>query len=300
VGRVGRRVSYPGAMAGVAVVTDSTASLSRRVAIEAGVTVIPLQVVIDDASRPESEDAVTAAVVAAALRAGKPVTTSRPPPEAFTVAFDQLAADGYDAIVSVHLSLALSGTWDAAATAASSAPVPVTVLDSRTLAMATGFAVLAGAAAARAGAGPAEVAALVARRAAGATTYFYLPSLDHLRRGGRIGAAAALLGSALSVKPLLTVSDGEIRLHERVRTTSRALARLEELAVAAVLDASAAELGVDVAVHHLDDVSAAERVVEHLQLRLPDVGQVVVAEVSAVLAAHVGPGTLGIVVSPRD
>lgn len=284
-------------MAGVAVVTDSTASLNRRLATSAGVTVIPLQVVIDDASRPEADDAVTPAVVASALRSGKLVTTSRPTPEAFAAAFSVLAEEGYQAIVSAHLSLALSGTCAAAATAAESSPVPVTVVDTRTLAMATGFAVLSGAAAARAGSSAADVAAIITGRAAATSTYFYVESLDYLRRGGRIGAAAALLGSALSVKPLLTVSLGTVRPHERVRTASKAIARLEDLGVAAVLRAEVGG-GVDVAVHHLDAAAAAERLVHHLQHRVPSLRDVVVAEVSAVLAAHVGPGTLGIVVSP--
>ena len=82
---------------------------------------------------------------------------------------------------------------------------------------------------------PAEVVAdLVRRRAAASTTYFYVDSLEYLRRGGRIGTAAAMLGSALSVKPLLTVADGEIQAYERVRTESKALARLEELGLAAL------------------------------------------------------------------
>lgn len=288
-------------MAGVAVVTDSTASLSRAQAQAAGVTIIPLQVVIDGVSRAECEDAVTPAVVAHALRAGQPVTTSRPTPEAFAVAYADLAAAGYDAIVSVHLSRAMSGTCAAADKAAETAPVPVIVVNSATLAMAAGFAVLAGAEAAAAGEGADDVADLVRRRAAGATTYFYVDTLEHLRRGGRIGAAAALLGSALSVKPLLTITKGTIRPHERVRTAAKALQRLEDLAVAA--HAKARSEHVDVAVHHLDDLAGAQGLAGRLGVRLSCDGSttpvITIAEVSAVLGAHVGPGTLGIVVSPR-
>ena len=286
-------------MAGVAVVTDSTASLSRTAATRAGVVVIPLQVVIDGVSRPEADDAVTPAVVARALRAGKRVTTSRPTAEAFAAAFEDLAEAGFEAVVSAHLSLAMSGTFSAAAMAAESSSIPVTVVDTRTLAMATGFAVLSGAAAAESGATAADVADVIQARAVAATTYFYVESLDHLRRGGRIGPAAALLGSALSVKPLLTVSSGVIRPQERVRTASKAVARLEELAVAAYLRARDSGGDVQVAVHHLDDVEGAERLVEHLLRRLDALSDVTVAEVSAVLGAHVGPGTLGIVVSPQ-
>ena len=103
-----------------------------------------------------------------------------------------------------------------------------------TLAMAVGFAALTGAEVARAGGAPAEVVSSVRRRAAASTTYFYVDSLEYLRRGGRIGTAAAMLGSALAVKPLLTVVDGEIRPYERVRTESKALTRLEELSLEAL------------------------------------------------------------------
>ena len=286
-------------MAGVAVVTDSTASLTRIQASIAGVTVIPLQVVIDGVSRAEAEDAVTPAVVAGALRDGRLVTTSRPSPEAFVAAYESLGAAGYDAIVSVHMSQAMSGTYQAASVAAETSAVPVTVLDSRTLAMAMGFAVLSGAAAAQSGTAAAEVVEFVRRRAVAGTTYFSVHSLEYLRRGGRIGSAAALLGSALSIKPLLTVAHGEIRPFDRVRTASKALARLEELGLAALASAAGTSDQVDVAVHHLDDLAGAKSLAERLQGRVHTGGDILISEVSAVLGAHVGPGTLGIIVSPR-
>jgi len=291
-------------MAGVAVVTDSTASLPAQAAARAQIFVVPLQVVIDDVSRPEATpggrgDAVTPAAVAAALRAGRRVTTSRPTVEVFAATYAGLAARGCPAVVSVHLSGAMSGTVEAAEAAAASAPVPVSVVDTRTLGMATGFAALAAARAARSGATAAEVSAAARDCAALATTWFSVATLDHLRRGGRIGVAAAVLGSALSVKPLLTVRDGAIIAAERVRTASRAVARLEELSLAALAAAADSHPLVDVAVHHLEDRAGAERLAAGLGDRVRTGGEVVVAEVSAVLGVHVGPGTLGVVVAPR-
>jgi len=143
-----------------------------------------------------------------------------------------------------------------------------------------------------------EVVARVRRRAAAATTYFYVDSLEYLRRGGRIGTAAAMLGSALAVKPLLTVVDGEIRPYERVRTESKALTRLEELSLGALARMTARNGAVDVAVHHLDNSDGARRLADRLGAEVR-VGDVVISEVSAVLGVHVGPGTVGIVVSPR-
>lgn len=283
-------------MPGVAVVTDSTCSLSPRQVERADLRVIPLQVVLDGLSRPEGQ--VGAAEVAAALRAGRRVSTSRPSPEAFVRTYADLAAAGYAAVVSVHLSGRVSGTAEAAAGAAALAPLPVTVVDTRVLAMATGFAALAGADAAAAGADAVGVADVVARRSAASATYFCVDSLEHLRRGGRITAAAALLGSALAVKPLLAVSDGVVRPLERVRTASRARARLADLALAAVAEAVSRGRRVEVAVHHLDDEAGATALVRALADRPGVAGAVVLAELSAVLGVHVGPGTVGVVVSP--
>ena len=314
-------------MPGVAVVTDSTSSLTPAVAERAGVVVVPLQVIVDGTSRPESfrpgVGTSTPGAVAAALREGRTVSTSRPAPEAFSGAYAAAAERGASAIVSVHLSGAISSTIDAAELAARTVPIPVTVVDSRTVASGCGFAALAAAAAAVTGASAEEVAEIARRRAAASVTYFCVESLEYLRRGGRIGAAQALLGSALAVKPLLSVVDGQITPQERVRTMSRALARLEELAITA-LDADvrgsqgrgepgrvgqervgqeqgveSSELVADVAVLHLDNRSAADRLARSLKGRGPHVGSVSVSEVSAVLGVHCGPGTVGVVVSPR-
>ena len=100
------------------------------------------------------------------------------------------------------------------------------------------------------------------------------------------------------MKPLLTVVDGEIRPYERVRTESKALSRLEELSLDALAEATALNGAVDVAVHHLDNPDGAGRLVDRLSGRVR-AGNIVISEVSAVLGVHVGPGTLGVVVSPR-
>jgi fatty acid kinase fatty acid binding subunit len=283
-------------MPGVAVVTDSTSSLDPADAARADISIIPLQVVIGELSRPESE--VQPREVASALRDGRQVSTSRPAREVIEKIYAGLAGAGYDAIVSVHLSRKISGTCSAAQVAAASVDIPINVVDTMTLAMAAGYAALTGATAARSGAAPDEVSSTVRRRAAASTTYFYVDSLEYLRRGGRIGIAAAMLGSALAVKPLLTVADGEIRPYERVRTQSKALTRLWELSVAALEQAASARDLVDVAVHHLDNLDGAQRLADRLTGRV-QVGDIVISEVSAVLGVHVGPGTLGIVVSPR-
>jgi DegV family protein with EDD domain len=200
-------------------------------------------------------------------------------------------------VLSVHLSGEVSGTFESAQLAARAASLPVLTVDTRQLGMATGYAVLAAADVLDAGR-PAEAAAGAALARAGATTsLFYVDTLEYLRRGGRIGAAAALLGSALAVKPLLTVTDGRIRPLEKVRTSSRALARLEELAVAAADDQK-----VDVAVAHLSAEDRAQELAKRLGTRLEanlEGREVFVGEVGAVIGAHVGPGMVAVVVAPR-
>jgi DegV family protein with EDD domain len=279
----------------VQVVTDSTAGLSALEVLRHPVTVVPLQVVIGGIAYDDG--ATSSRAVAEALKSFTPVSTSRPAPQSFLDTYQEIAAAGSEAIVSIHLSGEMSGTVEAAMIAAKESSVPVRVIDSRSLGMGLGFPVLAAARAAAAGEDQAGVEAAARARMAAVSCFFYVDTLEHLRRGGRIGAAAALLGTALAVKPLLTVTAGQIRPLERVRTVSRARARLGELALAPL--AQGATSGrVDVAVHHLDNADGAAGLVATLQEAVAGRGELVVAELGAVLGVHVGPGTLGVVVSP--
>ena len=136
-------------------------------------------------------------------------------------------------------------------------------VDSRQLGMATGFAIEAAAEAIAAGARAADAAEVARKRAMATTSLFYVDTLEYLRRGGRVGAAAALVGSALAVKPLLQIEDGRIVPLEKVRTSAKALVRLEELAVEI-----AGDRRVDVAVAHLGDPDRAESSPSRLQERI--------------------------------
>jgi DegV family protein with EDD domain len=285
-------------MSGTVIVTDSTASLPVEVTQARGILVVPLQVVIGATSYDEGADGATPALVAEALREFRPVSTSRPAPEAVREVYERAAAAGATAIVSVHLSGEMSGTFESAQLAARDAPVPVHPVDTRQVGIAAGFAALSAADVLDAG-GTAEEAAAAARERADATTsLFYVDTLEYLRRGGRIGAAAALLGGALAVKPLLTIDEGRVATLEKVRTSNRALSRLEELAVAA-----AGDRPVDVGVAHLAAGERAVQLAERLAALLVDGledREIHCGEVGAVLGAHVGPGMLAVCVAPRD
>lgn len=282
----------------VAVVTDSTAYLPPEMLEKHHITAVPLTVVLGGEAFEEGTE-ISAPSLAEALRRHLPVTTSRPSPETFAATYRALADSGDppDAIVSLHLSSEVSGTYDAAVLAARDAPVPVRVVDTGMVAMALGFCALAAAETAEAGGTLDEAASAAEKCAEGTSAHFYVDTLDYLRRGGRIGAAQALLGSALAVKPLLELADGRIGMVEKVRTASRAIARLEEIAVR-----HAGELGhagVDVAVHHLAASDRADQLAQRLRERLPGLVDLHVSEVGAVIGAHTGPGLLGVVVSRR-
>lgn len=284
----------------VAVVTDSTAYLPPGVAAANGISVVPMRLAVGGVSYDEGRG-ITPEEVAQALRDFVPVSTSRPSPAVFNQLYAALADAGHDAIVSVHLSAQMSATLSSARLAARDAAIPVTVVDSETIGMAMGFGVIAAAEAAASGADAAAVSQTARRHTEASTSVFYVDTLDHLRRGGRIGRASALMGSALSIKPLLTVRDGHIEPLERVRTTNKALARLVQHAVDAVakLEERDDVDGVDVAVHHLDSRERAEALIEQLAGELPHARRMLLVELGAVVGAHVGPGTLAVVVTPR-
>ena len=278
-------------MARIAVVTDSTAYLPPELAAAHELTVVPLTVVIGGREGLEGID-ITPTDVAAALVARRgTVTTSRPAPAEFETVYRALHDAGATGIVSIHLSSKLSGTCEAAMLAAANCEGPVEVIDGLSAGMGFGFAAIAAAEVAAAG-GTIDAVCEAARVAIDNTSVlFYVDSLEYLRRGGRIGAASALLGTALSVKPILHVSDGAIVVRDKVRTASRAIARMVDLAVEAAGDAD-----VDIAVHHLLAPERAAQIEAAVVGRLGDkVRLTYTSEIGAVVAAHVGPGLVSIV-----
>jgi DegV family protein with EDD domain len=278
----------------VGIVTDSTACLDPADAEREGIVVVPLKVVIGEETFVEG-CGLTGDRIAEALRAKLQVSTSRPTPDEFLEVYENLATDGCSEIVSVHLSSKVSGTLDSALVAAKRSPAPVTVVDSTSIGLAVGFA--AGRAARARDAGGLASSMAAAARSAGesSTSLLYVDTLEYLRRGGRVTTVGAFIGSALAVKPILAVRGGEVVPLERVRTTSKAMARLEALTIHACHEA---ENGFDIGIQHLAAQEAAESFAERLATalgreRLP------VDEISAVIGAHVGPGTISVSLTPR-
>ena len=278
----------------VVLVTDSTAALPPEWVARDGIRIVPVQIVIDGVAY--DEDSLDPAVLTAALEQGAPVSTSKPSPERLLAVYRAAAEAGATAIVSAHICADMSGTVDAARVAALRAPVPVDVIDSRTTAMALGYAVQSGAVCAATGGDGNAVADVVRRVCADARVFFYVDTLEYLRRGGRMSAGQALVGQALAVKPLLGIVNGQITAVEKVRTRAKALSRLTHLA----LDHAATVTGrVRVAVHHLGAperaTDLATEVGAALGSRLAE--PPLVTSIGAAVGAHVGPGMVAIVVA---
>ena len=275
----------------VGIVTDSTSYLPESVVTELGIEVVQLQVISNGIAYNEV-DGITVDQVTLALRANKPVTTSRPNPELFVAAYQRLISNGADSIVSAHLSSEISGTFDSALLASRSVSCPISVIDSRGIAMMLGFAVQAGAQLAKSGGDFAEVGDLIKRKSLGSSIFFYVDSLEFLERGGRINAVQARMGTAMNLKPLLHMINGKVEQRELVRTREKALNRMVDLVCAA------ARIKSQIAVHHVAAASAAEDLAKQLRIRT-GLNDIEVSAVGAVVGTHVGPGAIAIVISPQ-
>ena len=298
--------------ASIAIVTDSTAYLPDDVVSALGIVVVPLQVVIDGKAVYESGTSTTAQVIEA-IHNAKIVTTSRPNAVEFEQAYRNAQSGGATHIISVHLSSQLSGTYESACLAAARLDIPVTVIDSGTIAMAMGFAVIRAAELAQQGIAPAVIADTVRADCAASEIIFYVDTLEFLRRGGRISSLTSTVGNALNVRPILEMRDGSIQSRERVRTRTRALDILVGIVAAAIArgKSSSANAHVkpnhvthmigecDVAVHHVADPEAALALAARIGLEC-NVPNVAVTECGAVIATHVGPGACAVVVSPHS
>jgi DegV family protein with EDD domain len=274
----------------VAIITDSAASLPAEVAARSGIIVVPQGLTL--AGRASDEEDIPPEQLAAALRAGAQASTSPPPAPAFFWAYQDAIAGGAEEIVSLHVSERLSATCEMARVAAAQVRVPVRVIDSGTLGMSLGFAVVAAADASERGAGPEEVLSVIQRRLAGSLELMYVDTLEYLRRGGRIGAARAWLGTALGIKPLLGLKNGEVAPVERIRGDDKAIARLADLA-----RAHAGRHLVDIAVEHYDAAGPAMRLATRLQAQIPFRRTFYLSQISSVLGVHCGPGSVGVAVS---
>lgn len=338
----------------IAVVTDSAAALDpqlvQRLSARGNFVMVPMPVTIRTPGEPDRQlqDLTAAEVDEAIMLAhvmGQTVSTSGPAPGVFADVYDELASRGFTHVVSVHLSGELSGTVEAARTGARLSRLGsegVSVVDSRTVAGAYGHAVVRALEvlnSASAGSSvecptadhptPAQLVDYIQSVCEQSTLYFYIPTLDALRRGGRVSPALAMVGQMFQIKPIGTITEGKLAYVERPRTAARALERLVEVTVqtcrehqhaAALTSASTGSTAADpansllaatprgevVAVHHVGNAAQAVQLYEQVQQMLGESSLVHTAASSApeflvsalppVLSAHSGLGAVALVV----
>lgn len=327
----------------IAVVTDSAAALDpelvQRLSARGNFVLVPMPVIIRTPGEPDRQlqDLTTAEVDEAIMLAhvmGQTVSTSGPAPGVFADVYDELASRGFTHVVSVHLSGELSGTVEAARTGARLSRLGskgVSVVDSRTVAGAYGHAVVRALEVLNSASSDfvpspdyptaAQLVDYIQSVCEQSTLYFYIPTLDALRRGGRVSPALAMVGQMFQIKPIGTITEGKLAYVERPRTAARALDRLVELTVqacrehrhAAVLDASTgATPGSDtpgevVAVHHVGNAAQAVQLYEQVRQMLGESSLVhesaassapefLVSALPPVLSAHSGLGAVALVV----
>lgn len=333
----------------IAVVTDSAAALDpqlvQRLSARGNFVMVPMPVTIRTPGEPDRQlqDLTAAEVDEAIMLAhvmGQTVSTSGPAPGVFADVYDELASRGFTHVVSVHLSGELSGTVEAARTGARLSRLGsegVSVVDSRTVAGAYGHAVVralevlnaASASSNVESLAPAQLVDYIQSICEQSTLYFYIPTLDALRRGGRVSPALAMVGQMFQIKPIGTITEGKLAYVERPRTAARALERLVEVTVqtcrehqhaAALTSASTGSTAADpansllaatprgevVAVHHVGNAAQAVQLYEQVQQMLGESSLVHTAASSApeflvsalppVLSAHSGLGAVALVV----
>jgi DegV family protein with EDD domain len=276
-------------MSKVAVVTDSTGYIPKDLIDQYQIPVAPLVVIWGDETLRDDVDIKPVEFYNRLKTAKVMPSTSQPPIPEFSRIFEKLHGEGYD-ILSILISSKLSGTVASAEQAKKALPkANIEIFDSASTAMSLGFQVLSVARAAAEGASMEECLALAKKARDNSGILFAVDTLEFLHRGGRIGGASRYLGTALQLKPLLTLEDGKIEALERVRTKKKAQARLSDI----VVERLAGKPNIRLATLHANAAEDANVLLEKTSARLEVIEQVY-SEVSPVIGTHVGPGTVGL------
>lgn len=286
-GRVARS-NLAGQPAGVAIVCDSTADLSADLRERHGITMVPLQVLFGDRVFRDQVD-LSSAEFYRRLAAGETPTTSQPPPRAFVEALERIRADR--PVIVLTVSGGLSGTLRSARSGAALAPQSrLEIVDSRSASLGLGLLALGAARLAERNAGIPEILRWIGRWREGTGITFTVATLDYLRRGGRIGTTAGLLGNLFGVRPVLTYEGEEIRAEARARGEEDTFAKMLAAIERRVPEGSRARFGIV----QSDRPREAERAEAEIRARW-SVVDLVHAGFTGVVGAHTGPGTWGIV-----
>jgi DegV family protein with EDD domain len=273
-------------MPGVRIVTDSACDLTEDLVKLHDVLVVPLTIRFGTEEFEDRRELSPEEFWHRCKGKGDLPETAAPPPGIFMAAFQRAAAEGADGVVCLTISSKLSATYASAVTAAATfTQIPVRVVDTRSVTMGQGLMVIAAAEDAAAGAGLDELVAATEERTARTKVFGVVGGLDFLQRGGRIGGAQALVGSLLSIKPVIVVKDGEVAEESKQRTRARALSYLQTKVAG---DAPLERLAVaDGACDDIEDVLAALKAI-------PGQHPLLSVQLGPVVGSHTGPNTVGV------
>ena len=274
----------------VRIVTDSTADIPPERAEALGISIVPLTVFFGKEAYLDGVELDNASFYRKLQASKVSPSTSQPPPVAFQEVFTRLINEGAEAILSVHLSAKLSGTYQSACTGRDSSPddvrkIPIEIVDSQSVSLGMSAAIMRAAEEAREGLGLEEIKSHLLDRLSRSHILFALDTLEYLRRGGRIGAASALLGGMLSFKPILSLKDGQVVPVERPRTRHKAFERIAQLV---------GDMG---KLEQLIVVESDDEVGQQLTQALKTTyeGPIASYKLGAVIGTYTGPSTGGVV-----
>lgn len=276
----------------IRIVTDSTCDLPQELIQKHNITVIPMYINTPEGEYRDGIDLSREEFYARLPGFHPAATTAAPSPEVFRKIYEELAGDGASEVLSIHISSKLSAIYENAARgAAETTALPVTAFDSRQLSLGTGFQVLAAAQAAEEGRSMPEILAMLEDQIKRTHVFAALDTLEFLRRSGRMNFAISFIGTLLKIKPFLKMYDGEATA-ERIRTRAGAMKRLVEL----VHEAAPLER---IALLHSNAADRAKAVLQEVKSLLPD-GNILLADITPVLGAHLGPGVVGFACITRN
>ncbi|WP_060205391.1 DegV family protein [Sporosarcina koreensis] len=271
-----------------AIVTDSTAYLPPYIVEKLDIHVIPLTVTIDGLAYEEEIDLTSADFYNKVRGEGPLPKTSQPPVGKFVELFESLKTD-HDAIISIHLSSGISGTYAGAVQAGEMTEgIDVRAFDSELSCYMQGFYVIRAAEMAKEGASPAEIMKELYEMKKTMSAYFMVDDLAHLQRGGRLSGAQALIGGLLQVKPILHFHDKVIVPFEKIRTRKKAMKRIADL-----LAEDAEKMPLEAAIIHANQPEEADAWKAELSERLPNV-HFTISHFGPVIGTHLGEGSMGL------
>lgn len=281
-------------MSSIRIVTDSTSDIPLALRESLGIEMVPLKVHFGEDTYLDSVTIDSETFYSKLPQAAQLPTTSQPSPMDFMEVYKKLAEEPGVQIISIHLSSALSGTFQSAALAKSllEEQADITLVDSKTASYGIGLLVVAAAEAARAGRSKEEILELIGKLSSRTSLYFLVNTLEYLHKGGRIGKASAVFGTLLNIKPILSIDDdGEVTSVDKVRGSKRAAARIIELLK------EKHQGPVRVAIAHADSLQNAEELSALIREHF-EVEELLYTTIGPVIGAHVGGGTVGVFMVP--